>query len=91
MCDIDIYDDKKQGKMYVHFSVKDRAGRPLLVMRPRFQNTKDHDDQIAYFVYIMERASQICDAAGEEKMCWVVDFPGYSMVSHKYINVLAIK
>lgn len=46
-------------------------------LRP--QNTANHEMQIKYFVYVMERASYLTDKAGLDKMCWVLDCPGYSM------------
>lgn len=44
-----IAKENSTGKVYV--SGFDRQGRPILVMRPREENTQDHDGNIKHIVY----------------------------------------
>ena len=48
--------ESETGKLRVSESA-DRAGRPVLVMTPRAENSRDHDGQIANLVYHLERAT----------------------------------
>lgn len=43
----------------------DAKGRPIVLMRPRCENTKTYDRQIKFLVYILEQASRIADQQGE--------------------------
>ena len=51
-----IRTESETGKLRVSDSI-DRAGRPVLVMTPRAENTSDHDGQILNLVYHLERAT----------------------------------
>lgn len=67
----------------------DREGRPIVVMRPARENTKDHEGQIRFLVYNIEsairahEADRVCRGAGEplaaEQMVWLLDLQGYSI------------
>ena len=48
--------ESETGKLRVSESA-DRAGRPVLVMTPRAENSRDHDGQMANLVYHLERAT----------------------------------
>ena len=49
------------GKLYLHGH--DRAGRPVMYQRPRFQNTKDYVAQVQQVVYALEREAGMMDLA----------------------------
>mmetsp|Transcript_13238 Transcript_13238/g.41861 ORF Transcript_13238/g.41861 Transcript_13238/m.41861 type:complete len:282 (+) Transcript_13238:193-1038(+) len=67
------------GKMY-RMEGTDKGGRPVVVMRPRNENTKDHDGQIKHLVYTIESAiDSIPPGSRDAKMTWVIDFKGYTM------------
>lgn len=60
---------------------RDASGRPMLVLRPRCENTKTYDRQMQYVVYHLETASWHADqlnGLGDGKMTWIVDFVGYT-------------
>ncbi|CAM9131125.1 unnamed protein product [Discosporangium mesarthrocarpum] len=66
------------GKIYVRGY--DTQGRPIMIMRPRCENTMDHTGNIKHLVYQMERVRMILQAAGGEgKMCLIVDYSGFSV------------
>lgn len=48
-----IAKENSTGKVYV--SGFDRQGRPILVMRPREENTQDHDGNIKHIVYQVQQ------------------------------------
>jgi hypothetical protein len=62
------------GKVYVHGV--DREGRPIIVMRPGYENNPGHPDNLKNLVYTLERA---CREAGESKFCVLLDFNNYSI------------
>lgn len=57
----------------------DRRGAPVVLMRPRNENTKDEAAQLRFLVYCLEHASRLADARRVGKMTWLIDFVGYSM------------
>ncbi|CAM9199863.1 unnamed protein product [Choristocarpus tenellus] len=71
--------ENSTGKIYLRGY--DKAGRPIMIMRPRCENTKNHDGNIKHLVYQMERARTILqdEGGGKGKMCLAIDFGGYSM------------
>uniref|UniRef100_A0A7S0HB85 CRAL-TRIO domain-containing protein n=1 Tax=Phaeocystis antarctica TaxID=33657 RepID=A0A7S0HB85_9EUKA len=76
-----IRTESETGKLRVSDSV-DRAGRPVLVMTPRAENTSDHDGQILNLVYHLERATGgrgPVDGAADGKLVTVIDFKGWSL------------
>ncbi|CAM9478645.1 unnamed protein product [Laminaria digitata] len=74
-----IAKENSTGKVYV--SGFDRQGRPVLVMRPREENTQDHDGNIKHIVYQMERARAILQrlSGGYGKVCIMIDYVGFSV------------
>ncbi|KAK6116122.1 hypothetical protein DH2020_008391 [Rehmannia glutinosa] len=73
----DVAVEAETGKIY-RSSYKDKYGRPVLVMRPRCQNSKSIKGQIKYLVYCMENA--ILDLPrGQEEMVWLIDFHGFNL------------
>ncbi|GER41992.1 Sec14p-like phosphatidylinositol transfer family protein [Striga asiatica] len=77
ICWDDVAAEAETGKIY-RSNYKDKYGRPVLVMRPRCQNSKSIKGQIKYLVYCMENA--ILDLPqGQEQMVWLIDFHGFSL------------
>jgi len=72
--------ESETGKVRVSDSV-DRAGRPVLVMTPRAENTSDHDGQILNLVYHLERATsgKPVDGAADGKLVTIIDFKGWTL------------
>ncbi|KAL8491382.1 hypothetical protein ACS0TY_023129 [Phlomoides rotata] len=80
----DVAMEAETGKIY-RSNYKDKSGRPVLVMRPRCQNSKSIKGQIKYLVYCMENA--IIDfPEDQEQMIWLIDFHGFNL-SHISIKV----
>ncbi|XP_039128350.1 phosphatidylinositol transfer protein 3-like [Dioscorea cayenensis subsp. rotundata] len=73
----DIAHEAETGKIY-RANYLDKYGRPVLVMRPGFQNTKSTKGQIRYLVYSMEHAI-LNLADDQEQMVWLIDFQGWTM------------
>ena len=69
------------GKAYVRG--KDKHNRPIVWMKPKFENTHDHDGNIKHLVYNLERAVACGEANGYEdgKICLIIDFDGYSLLN----------
>eukprot|EP00891_Asterochloris_glomerata_P007428 jgi/Astpho2/7428/Aster-02011 len=57
---------------------RDRAGRPVLVLRPRKENTPVSDRQIRFLVYHLEAACRDADATGAGQMTWLLDLQEFS-------------
>ncbi|WIA18642.1 hypothetical protein OEZ85_003348 [Tetradesmus obliquus] len=57
----------------------DKEGRPVVMMRPRNQNTRDEKEQVMFLIYCLEHASRLADEQRVGKMTWLLDFEGYSM------------
>lgn len=73
----DVASEAETGKIY-RSNYKDKHGRPVLVMRPRCQNTKSVEGQMKYLVYCMENAV-VNLPEDQEQMIWLVDFRGYTL------------
>ncbi|KAL0432720.1 UNVERIFIED_CONTAM: CRAL-TRIO domain-containing protein C23B6.04c [Sesamum latifolium] len=73
----DVSMEAETGKIY-RSNYKDKNGRPVLVMRPRCQNSKSIKGQIKYLVYCMENAI-LNLPEDQEQMVWLIDFHGFSM------------
>jgi hypothetical protein len=58
----DVEGEAATGKLFVS-PHPDREGRPVVVMRPRHENTRDRDGQLRLLVYVLETASRRADAA----------------------------
>ncbi|KXZ53519.1 hypothetical protein GPECTOR_7g969 [Gonium pectorale] len=74
----EVQAESTTGKQYVYHTV-DKAGRPIVMMRPRNQNTKDTEKQIRHLIYTLEVASRQADKSGVGKFTWLLDFDGYTM------------
>ncbi|XP_021282970.1 random slug protein 5-like [Herrania umbratica] len=75
----DIAHEAETGKIY-RANFRDKLGRPVLVMRPGFQNTNSTSGQIKYLVYCMENAIMNL-TQDQEQMVWLVDFQRWGMSS----------
>ncbi|XP_055835554.1 uncharacterized protein LOC129904053 isoform X2 [Solanum dulcamara] len=73
----DVASEAETGKIY-RSNYKDKHGRPVLVMRPRCQNTKSVKGQIKYLVYCMENAV-VNLPEDQEQMVWLIDFHGFNL------------
>ncbi|KAI9028893.1 CRAL-TRIO domain-containing protein, partial [Phycomyces nitens] len=88
-----IKPEAETGKMY--FNGFDNCGRPVWIMRPRLQNSKDAERQIKHVVYSLERGIRLMPAM-VEKIAIIVDFKE-SSASHnpsvatckKFLDILA--
>jgi hypothetical protein len=70
--------EAETGKIFI--AGKDLHGRPVLYMRPNFQNTKNYEDQNKLTVYMLERCVQAMDTAnGIENLALIIDYNGYSL------------
>lgn len=69
------------GKAYVRG--RDKQNRPIVWMKPKFENTYEHDGNIKHLVYNLERAVCCGEANGfaDGKLCLIIDFEGYSIMN----------
>ncbi|GFR40545.1 hypothetical protein Agub_g1118, partial [Astrephomene gubernaculifera] len=74
----EVQEESATGKLYV-YHVPDKQGRPIVLMRPRNQNTKDTERQVRHLIYTLEVASRLADQNGVGKFAWLLDFNGYSL------------
>ncbi|KJE90365.1 hypothetical protein CAOG_01687 [Capsaspora owczarzaki ATCC 30864] len=75
-----IVEEGLTGKTYRHG--RDRAGRPIIYMKPRFQNTKNYAEQVRYTVHHLEQAMRSMNLhEGVEQMTLLIDFQGYSVMN----------
>ncbi|KAL3159893.1 hypothetical protein ABBQ38_010289 [Trebouxia sp. C0009 RCD-2024] len=57
----------------------DDLGRPVVLMRLRNEMApSDHEHQLKFLVYTLERACELADDAGHGKMSWLLEMEGYS-------------
>ncbi|KAI9282576.1 CRAL-TRIO domain-containing protein [Sporodiniella umbellata] len=73
-----IRPEAETGKMY--FNGFDKAGRPVWIMRPRLQNSKDAERQVKHIVYSLERGIRLMPEK-VENIAIIVDFKD-SSASH---------
>ncbi|KAI9487555.1 MAG: CRAL-TRIO domain-containing protein [Benjaminiella poitrasii] len=73
-----IKPEAETGKMY--FNGFDKCGRPVWIMRPRLQNSKDGERQIKHIVYSLERGIRLMPEL-VENLAIIVDFKD-SSASH---------
>ncbi|CAN4116318.1 unnamed protein product [Withania somnifera] len=73
----DVASEAETGKIY-RSNYTDKHGRPVLVMRPRCENTKSVKGQIKYLVYCMENAV-VNLPEDQEQMVWLIDFHGFNL------------
>lgn len=57
----------------MYFSGYDKTGRPLWIMKPRNENSKDSDGQVKHIVFCLERGIRLMPEH-VEKISIVVDF-----------------
>ncbi|PNH04045.1 Random slug protein 5 [Tetrabaena socialis] len=74
----EVQSESTTGKQFVYHTI-DKEGRPIVMMRPRNQNTKDTEKQIRHLIYTLEVAARQADKSGVGKFTWLLDFGGYSM------------
>eukprot|EP00899_Mesostigma_viride_P024518 jgi/Mesvir1/5250/Mv15369-RA.1 len=72
----EIAQEAETGKMY-KTDYLDKEGHPVILMVPGRQNTNDHDGQIKFLVYTLERTIHSLPP-GVSKMTWVVDYTGWT-------------
>ncbi|KAG1343435.1 hypothetical protein G6F62_004790 [Rhizopus arrhizus] len=73
-----IRSEAETGKMY--YNGYDKTGKPLWIMKPRNENSKNSDGQIKHVVFNLERGIRLMPP-GVEKVSIVVDFKGSSITS----------
>lgn len=62
----------------MYFNGYDKMGRPLWIMKPRYENSKDSDGQVNFIVFCLERGIRLMPEH-VEKISIVVDFKDSSM------------
>ncbi|BEI83712.1 hypothetical protein CcaverHIS002_0403160 [Cutaneotrichosporon cavernicola] len=67
----DVAVEAETGKIVI--SGFDKDGRPIVYMRPRYENTETSPRQIRHLIYVLERAIDICPE-GQDQVCIVVDY-----------------
>lgn len=72
------------GKLYNHGC--DKSGRPIVIMVPARENSKDYAQNLRYVVYTIERAVAAMPP-GVEQMALLIDFKGYSRHNAPPLNV----
>jgi len=73
--------ENETGKAYVRG--RDKGNRPIVWMKPKFENTYDHDGNIKHLVYNLERAVA-CGEANDSvdgKLCLIIDYDQYSLMN----------
>lgn len=71
--------DREAASLKMYVTGHDRAGRPIVVMRPARDNTGDEDAEwkVRYLVWVVERCVQMMDTRrGVEKMVWLIEMSG---------------
>jgi hypothetical protein len=78
--------ENETGKTYVRGV--DADGHALVYMRPKNENTYEHDGNLKHLVYNLERACSVMrnreideHNASAEKMCLLIDYDGYSLLN----------
>jgi len=71
--------ENETGKMYVRGF--DKTGHSVIYMKPRFENTNDHDGNLKHLVYTMEKAVASSNERSQEKITLLIDFDGYSLLN----------
>ena len=63
------------GKTYVRGF--DKEGSVIMYMKPKFENTSDHDGNLKHLVYNMEKAVACMNSlTGQEKIALIIDYDG---------------
>lgn len=74
----DVEAEARTGKTFVS-PYPDKEGRPVVIMRPRNENTKGEEGQVRFLIYCLEHAARLADEKRVGKMTWLIDFEGYSL------------
>eukprot|EP00191_Tetraselmis_sp_GSL018_P005163 CAMPEP_0177619882 /NCGR_PEP_ID=MMETSP0419_2-20121207/26545_1 /TAXON_ID=582737 /ORGANISM="Tetraselmis sp., Strain GSL018" /LENGTH=263 /DNA_ID=CAMNT_0019119275 /DNA_START=224 /DNA_END=1012 /DNA_ORIENTATION=+ len=74
----DVEQESRTGKLFI-LKHPDKSGRPVLVMRPRNENSSNHDSQIRNLIFMMETVSFLADESGSVQITLLLDFEGYSL------------
>ena len=69
--------ENSTGKMYVRGY--DKSGRPLMYMKPRLENTHDHEGNIKHLVFSMEKTIASMKKTGQSQMSLLIDYDGFSI------------
>jgi len=71
--------ENASGKMYVRGY--DRHGNALILIKPKYENTHHHDNNLKHVVYNLERAVHCMKKRGNkaEKFVILIDFDGFSL------------
>ncbi|KAI8985816.1 CRAL-TRIO domain-containing protein [Pilobolus umbonatus] len=78
-----IKPEAETGKMY--FNGFDKCGRPIWIMRPRLQNSKDIERQIKHIVYSLERGIRLMPQ-NVENIAIIIDFKEASSAHNPSIS-----
>jgi len=73
--------ENETGKTYVRGF--DKEGHVIIYMKPRCENTNNHDGNLKHLVYNLEKAIQCMEAKGGnvEKLSLIVDYHGFSLLN----------
>lgn len=73
--------ENSTGKMYCRGF--DRENHCIIYLRPKMENTHDHDGNLKHLVFNLERAIAIMKYRGQnvEKLSLVIDYDGYSLMN----------
>lgn len=69
----------------MYFNGFDKSGKPLWIMKPRFENSKDAEGQVNFIVFCLERGIRLMPD-NVEKISIVVDFKGSSMSNNPNVS-----
>ncbi|KAI7897049.1 CRAL-TRIO domain-containing protein [Mucor mucedo] len=78
-----IKPEVETGKMY--YNGFDKCGRPVWIMRPRLQNSKDAERQIKHIVYCLERGIRLMPDL-VENLAIIVDFKDSSAAHNPSVS-----
>ncbi|GAA5813432.1 hypothetical protein MFLAVUS_006910 [Mucor flavus] len=78
-----IKPEVETGKMY--YNGFDKCGRPVWIMRPRLQNSKDAERQIKHIVYCLERGIRLMPHL-VENLAIIVDFKDSSAAHNPSVS-----
>eukprot|EP00698_Gefionella_okellyi_P018248 TRINITY_DN544_c0_g1_i3.p2 TRINITY_DN544_c0_g1~~TRINITY_DN544_c0_g1_i3.p2 ORF type:complete len:238 (+),score=62.96 TRINITY_DN544_c0_g1_i3:264-977(+) len=67
--------ESQTAKLYQNGITRD--GMPVVYMRPGRDILEDNDRKLKHLVYNLERAQELLPV-GKDKMCWIIDFKGFS-------------
>jgi hypothetical protein len=69
----------------MYYNGYDKTGRPLWIMKPRYENSKEGDRQVKYIVFCLERGIRLMPPK-VEKLSIVVDFKDSTKSSNPNIS-----